>query len=231
MGIYIIIAIIALGVLIVQFIFQFRRIKKGRSEKISRGAIIFNWLALLILLVSIGGAAYTGLKSHREAVKPAPVAKSLSSTSPATGHALKLDFAPDVTMDANGLVKIKITVSNGAKVTIKGRNTGNVYQSFTVSQGRGTSSKTITLDSAGPYQISASKNGQRVVKDLIVRQAKVGATASTPVVISSSSINQAPSVNNTSNPGTRNAAQTSVSQATTTANSATTDTGNQVNNQ
>lgn len=46
MNIFIISAALALLLLIIQFIRQVRRTKKGNTE-ISRGAIFFNWLLLL----------------------------------------------------------------------------------------------------------------------------------------------------------------------------------------
>lgn len=70
MNIFIISAALALLLLIIQFIRQVRRTKKGNTE-ISRGAICFNWLLLLVFLVGVGGAIYTGVNTHRQAAKPA----------------------------------------------------------------------------------------------------------------------------------------------------------------
>ena len=58
MNIFIISAALALLLLIIQFIRQVRRTKKGNTE-ISRGAIFFNWLLLLVFLVGVGGTVYT----------------------------------------------------------------------------------------------------------------------------------------------------------------------------
>lgn len=164
MNIFIISAALALLLLIIQFIRQVRRTKKGNTE-ISRGAIFFNWLLLLVFLVGVGGTVYTGVSTHRQAAKPAkPVKAASSSTSSQAEQAIKLDFTSDVTMEDNGQVNIKITVSRGTTVTVKGRNTGHIYQSFTVARGRGTTTKVISLDSAGPYQVVAKRNGKQVAK-------------------------------------------------------------------
>lgn len=81
MNIFIISAALALLLLIIQFIRQVRRTKKGNTE-ISRGAIFFNWLLLLVFLVGVGGTVYTGVSTHRQAAKPAkPVKAASSSTS------------------------------------------------------------------------------------------------------------------------------------------------------
>ncbi|WHO86520.1 hypothetical protein [Limosilactobacillus oris] len=93
-------------------------------------------------------------------------------------------------MEDNGQVNIKITVSRGTTVTVKGRNTGHVYQNFTVARGRGTTTKVISLDSAGPYQVVAKRNGKQVAKDLTVRQARATAISSAPTAVSQSSVRQ-----------------------------------------
>lgn len=115
MNIFIISAAIALLLLIIQFIRQLRRTKKGNNT-ISRGAILFNWLVLLVFIVGVGGAIYTGVSSHQQAAKPSrPVkAASSSASSRSADQAIKLDFVSDVTMDDSGQANLKITVSRGA---------------------------------------------------------------------------------------------------------------------
>ena len=229
MNIFIISAALALLLLIIQFIRQVRRTKKGNTE-ISRGAICFNWLLLLVFLVGVGGAIYTGVNTHRQAAKPArPVKATSSSTSSQAEQAIKLDFTSDVTMEDNGQVNIKITVSRGTTVTVKGRNTGHVYQNFTVARGRGT--KVISLDSAGPYQVVAKRNGKQVAKDLTVRQARATAISSAPTAVSQSSVSRAASVNNANTTGTSSVRQSGASPAVATSSPVTTNTSSQENNQ
>lgn len=206
MNIFIISAALALLLLIIQFIRQVRRTKKGNTE-ISRGAICFNWLLLLVFLVGVGGAIYTGVNTHRQAKPARPVKATSSSTSSQAEQAIKLDFTSDVTMEDNGQVNIKITVSRGTTVTIKGRNTGHVYQNFTGARGRGTTTKVISLDSAGPYQVVAKRNGKQVAKDLTVRQARATAISSAPTAVSQSSVSRAASVNNANTTGTSSVRQ------------------------
>lgn len=231
MNIFIISAALALLLLIIQFIRQVRRTKKGNTE-ISRGAIFFNWLLLLVFLVGTGGAVYTGVSTHRQAAKPAqPVKAASSSTSSQAEQAIKLDFTSDVTMEDNGQVNIKITVSRGTTVTVNGRNTGHIYQSFTVARGRGTTTKVISLDSAGPYQVVAKRNGKQVAKDLTVRQARATAISSAPTAVSQSSVSRAASVNNANTTGTSSVRQSGASPAVATSSPVTTNTSSQENNQ
>lgn len=228
MNIFIISAALALLLLIIQFIRQVRRTKKGNTE-ISRGAIFFNWLLLLVFLVGVGGTVYTGVSTHRQAAKPVKAASS--STSSQAEQAIKLDFTSDVTMEDNGQVNIKITVSRGTTVTVKGRNTGYIYQSFTVARGRGTTTKVISLDSAGPYQVVAKRNGKQVAKDLTVRQARATAISSAPTAVSQSSVSRAASVNNANTTGTSSVRQGGASPAVATSSPVTTNTSSQENNQ
>lgn len=230
MNIFIISAALALLLLIIQFIRQVRRTKKGNTE-ISRGAICFNWLLLLVFLVGVGGAIYTGVNTHRQAKPARPVKATSSSTSSQAEQAIKLDFTSDVTMEDNGQVNIKITVSRGTTVTIKGRNTGHVYQNFTVARGRGTTTKVISLDSAGPYQVVAKRNGKQVAKDLTVRQARATAISSAPTAVSQSSVSRAASVNNANTTGTSSVRQGGASPAVATSSPVTTNTSSQENNQ
>ncbi|MGN1283087.1 MAG: hypothetical protein ACI4UB_04650 [Limosilactobacillus sp.] len=230
MNIFIISAALALLLLIIQFIRQVRRTKKGNTE-ISRGAICFNWLLLLVFLVGVGGAIYTGVNTHRQAKPARPVKATSSSTSSQAEQAIKLDFTSDVTMEDNGQVNIKITVSRGTTVTIKGRNTGHVYQNFTVARGRGTTTKVISLDSAEPYQVVAKRNGKQVAKDLTVRQARATAISSAPTAVSQSSVSRAASVNNANTTGTSSVRQSGASPAVATSSPVTTNTSSQENNQ
>ncbi len=230
MNIFIISAALALLLLIIQFIRQVRRTKKGNTE-ISRGAICFNWLLLLVFLVGVGGAIYTGVNTHRQAKPARPVKATSSSTSSQAEQAIKLDFTSDVTMEDNGQVNIKITVSRGTTVTVKGRNTGHVYQNFTVARGRGTTTKVISLDSAGPYQVVAKRNGKQVAKDLTVRQARATAISSAPTAVSQSSVSRAASVNNANTTGTSSVRQGGASPAVATSSPVTTNTSSQENNQ
>ena len=134
-------------------------------------------------------------------------------------------------MEDNGQVNIKITVSRGTTVTVKGRNTGHVYQNFTVARGRGTTTKVISLDSAGPYQVVAKRNGKQVAKDLTVRQARATAISSAPTAVSQSSVSRAASVNNANTTGTSSVRQSGASPAVATSSPVTTNTSRQENNQ
>lgn len=225
MNIFIISAVIALVLLIIQFIRQVHRIKIGNAE-IGRGVILFNWLLLLVFLVGAGGAVYTGVSTHRQAAKPTrPVKAASSSASSQAGQAIKLDFTPDVTMDSDGQVNIGITVSRGTTVTVKGRNTGHVYQSLTVARGRGTTTKVIHLDSAGPYQVVAKRNGRQVTKELTVRQARATTLSSPATTVSQPYVSQAAaSINSANTTETSSISQNGTSPATA-------NTSNQANNQ
>lgn len=231
MSIFIISAAVALIILIIQFIRQVHRTKKGNNE-LSKGVIFFNWLVLLVFLVGVGGAVYTGINSHRAAAKPTQPVKAASSSTPvrSADQAIQLDFTPDVTMDGNGQVNLKITVSRGSTVTIKGRNTGHAYDSFTVAKGHGTTTKVITLDAAGPYQVVARRNGKETVKDLIVRQAKTATVTSTPAPASQSSTRQA-TVNSNATTETSGIRRGSTNPAAAASTPGTANTSSQTNNQ
>lgn len=185
-----IVAAVALILFIIKFLRQIAKIKRG-NEIVSRGSVVINWILAIAFIVGIGGAGYlhfttpTNVSEKPRVVKKPSASKPTKTTTP-DQTPLKLSFRNDVTMDSDDSVHLKITVSAGSKVTIKGRNTGEKYASFTAPAGSGTVTKVVDLDSPGPYKVIARRGSKKVSKNLIVRDNTTTADVSSSNSISSS---------------------------------------------
>lgn len=205
-----IIAMVVVVILFFEFIRQVYRIKHGRTG-VGRWQILINRFLVLVLVVCLGWMGMTAYASHRRA-RPAPapaVSSSASSQRPATK--LQLTVPKKVTMDENGAAKVKITVSAGAKVEVRGLRTDTSYGHFTAVKDHATTKK-VTLEYAGEYEVVATKGKQRVTKKVTV---ETGESDSSSSVVSSSSVSSAVSQRSSSS-----TASASVSHATPAASSA-----------
>lgn len=196
----IIVAVVALLIFIVKFLRQIKRVQAGRNIA-TRGSIVVNWLLLIIFVGSLTGVGISKFADHHQSNSSTVVAKTPQTTSAVkdTGageQPLTLKFRNDVTMDSDDAVRLKITVSAGAKVVIEGRNTGTKYTSFTSPGHTGTVTKTIVLETAGPYKVVARRNGKKISKNLIVRDNQT-ASGTTVTVTSSQRTSSASSSSTT----------------------------------
>lgn len=216
----VIVAVISIVILAVNFLRQINRARQGRNY-IRPGGVFVNWVLVLALVVSLAGVGYEKF-SNRQVSADQTVAKvPLTGKSTKTvnndsdgDQNLQLKFRDDVTMDSDGVVRLKVTVSAGAKVTVQGANTGKKYAGFTVPSGAGTVTRTVVLDSTGPYKVVASRGSKKVTKHLIVRDSVADDSTSTTTSTSeSSSISAASS--SASSSSVQSSGDTTAAQATT----------------
>lgn len=214
----IIVAVVSLVIFIIKFSRQIHRIKRGRNYT-GPGSVFVNWVLILAFIISIAGIGYEKFANH-QASDTQTVAKAPSATKAVKdtdnnddSQNLKLKFRDDVTMDSDGVVRLKITVSAGAKVVIKGANSGKKYAGFTAPSGSGTVTKVVVLDSTGPYKVVASRGGKKVTKNLVVRDNVNDDNTSASTDVSSSS-SQRPASSSASS--VSSSAQSSNSTAATT---------------
>lgn len=195
----IIVAVVALLIFIVKFLRQIKRVQAGRNIA-TRGSIVVNWLLLIIFVGSLTGVGISKFADHQSnsstVVAKTPQTTSAVKDTGAGEQPLTLKFRNDVTMDSDDAVRLKITVSAGAKVVIEGRNTGTKYTSFTAPGHTGTVTKTIVLETAGPYKVVARRNGKKISKNLIVRDNQT-ASGTTATVTSSQRTSSASSSSTT----------------------------------
>lgn len=215
----VIVAVISIVILAVNFLRQINRARQGRNY-IRPGGIFVNWVLVLTLVVSLAGVGYEKFSNRQ--VSADQTATKVPSTSKSTetvdndsngDQNLQLRFRDDVTMDSDGVVRLKVTVSAGAKVTVQGANTGKKYAGFTVPSGSGTVTRTVVLDSTGPYKVVASRGSKKVTKHLIVRDSITDDSTSTSSS-ESSSISTASS-SSASSSSVQSSSDTTASQATT----------------
>ncbi|MDO4903640.1 MAG: hypothetical protein Q3959_05220 [Limosilactobacillus sp.] len=199
-GTLLIIALVALILFILKFIHQMFRVKKGIQE-VSGFNVFVNWMIMMVFFFSLIGAGIFQLtgKGGSPIAANQQAVKETSSSSSKEDKALKLSFEKDVTMDNTGEVTIAIKVTGGAKVKVTGRNTGEKYASFTAKDSDGMVTKKIKLDIAGPYKVTATLNGKKVSKNLVVREAYSYSSSSSSKSSSSSSSSQSSSQANNNN--------------------------------
>lgn len=227
----VIVAVVSIAILAVNFLKQINRARQGRNY-IRPGGVVVNWVLILAFVVSLAGVGYEKFV-NRQVSADRTVAKSSSTSSVIKnvnsnddGQNLQLRFRDDVTMDSDGVVRLKVTVSAGAKVVVQGANTGKKYAGFTVPSGSGTVSRTVILDSPGPYKVVASRGSKKVTKRLIVRDSvdddatspstNVNSSVSSVSSSSASSTTSQSSSDNTTTQSTTNQTASSSALATTT---------------
>lgn len=165
-NILIIIGIIAVVLLILQYIVQVRRIKAG-DNYVSGGRAFLNWLLLFVIVGSFGGSVYA---NHRQKTQEAvPVASSSSSVNN-EDDSLYVNFdKAKARLNDDGVAPMKLIVSPGTKVKIVGHRSGTVYKKFTTKKGDGPVTVKYKFEYAAKYDIIATKNGKKITKHLTIK--------------------------------------------------------------
>lgn len=188
----------AVILLLLQFFFQVRRIKRGRTS-VGRGRVFINWILVMVILIGFGGGGYLSYKnSHTVAAHPAEEQTETSA------DGITLDFKKKVRLDSDGERKVTITVSPDTDVKIVGHYSKSVYKSFDGKPGSKEVKFHYTFDEAGTYDIIAMKGDQKVVKKIHVKDYKGSSDDSSSESSSSSSSSHSSSSSSQSNRNSSN---------------------------
>lgn len=164
-NILIIIGIIAVILLIAQYVVQVRRIKSG-DNYVSGGRAFINWLLLFVIVGSFGGSVYA---NHRQKTEPA-VSNVASSSSEEEDDQVYVNFDKSkARLNDNGVAPMKLVVSPGTKVKIVGHRSGTVYKTFTTKKGDGPVTVKYKFEYAAKYDIIATKNGKKITKHITIK--------------------------------------------------------------
>lgn len=183
MNLMIVVAVIAVVVLVAQYISQLRNGRNG-SYYVSGGRVFLNWLLAIVLVVCLVGIGYESFYGNKEEAQPQQSEKTenVKYTSSDDLEKVSLQFNKNVKMDDNGEANVKFTISPKTKLTIRGHNTKEVVKVFKA--GKATA-HTYTFDVAGTYDIIAQRGTQKITKKLNVESNE---SSSSSVVESSSSV-------------------------------------------
>ncbi|KRL28313.1 hypothetical protein FD27_GL000199 [Limosilactobacillus frumenti DSM 13145] len=203
-NILIIVGIIAVILLIFQYIVQVRRIKAG-DNYVSGGRAFLNWLLLFVIVGSFGGSVYANHRAKNEQAVPTDIASSSSPEEENDQLYVNFDKAK-ARLNDDGVAPMKLIVSPGTKVKIVGHRSGTVYKKFTTKKGDGPVTVKYKFEYAAEYDIIATKNGKKITKHLTVKDQETESSSSSSSSISSSSSshsssNSSSSANHTSNNG------------------------------
>lgn len=222
-NLFIILAIIAVILLILQYIRQFRNIKKGRGF-VSGGRVFFNWLLMIVLVVSIVGVGVTSFATHHEASsatsEKAKTVKAVSESTTSEDKEITLEFKKTARLNDNGEAKVKFIISPDTKVEIKGHRSGDIYKTFKATSGTMDVKREFTFDTPGEYDIVAKRGSKKVVKHLRIKEQNVNSSSSSSSAVSessssssSSSAQRSSSASSTRNNSSSNNSSTSRSNA------------------
>lgn len=213
MNLMILLAIIALLLLIVQYVSQLQKNRHGNNF-VSGGQVFFNWALVIVLVISIGGIVMGGFQSRHQEAKATQKesVKYTASSSDALGP-VSVQFDRKVKLDENGEAKVTFKVSPQTTLTIRGHKTKNIVQTFKASKGQSLAKHSYTFDVAGTYDIIAQRGDQKVTKKLKV-EANGDLDSSSSSEISSSAVSSSSSSRDSSS----SSSATSTSSSSTTNN-------------
>lgn len=173
-NIFIITGIIALVLLIIQYVSQIRRMRQGNNF-VSRGRALLNWLLLFVVIGSIGGTVYADrqTKSDSEITKT----KSISSETTDDDVYISLD-RKNAYLNSDGVVTVKIIVSPKTKVKIVGHSTGKVYKTYKAEDTDGPVTIKYKFEYAGKYDVIATRGDKKVTKRITIQAAEDSSSSS-----------------------------------------------------
>lgn len=174
-NVFIIIGIIALVLLIIQYVSQIRRMRQGNNF-VSRGRAILNWLLLFVVIGSIGGTVYASrqTKSDSEITET----KSISSSESTDDDVYISLESKTARLNSDGVVSVKIIVSPKTKVKIVGHSTGKVYKTYKAQNTDGPVTIKYKFEYAGKYDIIATRGSKKVTKRITIKDAEDSSSSS-----------------------------------------------------
>ncbi|MGM9892220.1 hypothetical protein [Limosilactobacillus sp.] len=153
--------IVAVVLLVLQFISQVHRIKNGR-ENTGHNRVFINWLLVLVIIGGFGGGIYLAHQPKHEVAQP--VKTTTPTTSKESDDKVTVEFDRKVELNDQGERKVKFNVSEGTKVRIVGHYSKKVFKTF-----NDQTEFSYTFDNPGTYDIIATKGDKKVVKKLVVK--------------------------------------------------------------
>lgn len=162
--ILLIIGVAAVIILILQFFFQMRRMRKGKTT-VSGLRVFINWVLIIAIFVGLGGSSY--MASHQISSESSAPKKTVQHETDA--DTISVRFNKTVHLNSEGKVKVKFIISPGTKVKIVGHKSGSTYKTFEVADGKNDVKKYYTFTYSGKYDIIATKGSKKVVKHLKVK--------------------------------------------------------------
>lgn len=186
-NVLILIGIIAVLILLARYVSQFRRMRSG-NRYVSGGRVFLNWLLLLVIVVSLGGAAYANHHGQKQEKADQVTAPAPSSSTSSEDDRLYISYDKDkARLNDQGIAPMKFVVSPDTKVQIKGEQTGTVYKTFKTKKGKGPVTIHYQFEYAAKYEVIATKKGKRIVKHLTIKDQESESSSSSSVSSSSSS--------------------------------------------
>lgn len=177
--------VIALILLIIQYVGQVRRMRQGNNF-VSRGRAFVNWLLLFIIIGSIGGTVYAD--HHSKADSDITETKAITNDNDEEADQVYINFdKKKARLNSDGVAPMKIIVSPNTKVKIVGHDTGKVYKTFKAEKSDGPVTIKYDFEYAAKYDIIATRGDKKVKKTITIKEQKNDSSSSSSSSVASSS--------------------------------------------
>lgn len=184
-NVLIIVGVIALILLIIQYVGQFRRMRQGNNF-VSRGRAFVNWLLLFIIIGSIGGTVYAD--HHSKMDSDITETKAITNDNDEEADQVYINFdKKKARLNSDGVAPMKIIVSPDTKVKIVGHDTGKVYKTFKAEKSDGPVTIKYDFEYAAKYDIIATRGDKKVKKTITIKEQKNDSSSSSSSSVASSS--------------------------------------------
>lgn len=233
----IVVAIVAFSILFVMFKNYRTVVTSHLEERHPHVRITMSWVLLLLMLGSLGGAAFAAVhpsdKAKTATVKQSSSHKHVSHSSSKKVDKLAIKLSTDTPTVGS---EITLSVSSKTSVKIIGHNSKRVYQNFDAGKNNKKEALKYMFTSGGPYDIVIQRGSKTITKSITVSGTSTASISTAVSSAASSSTSTAPSTANnyqtapstgqSNNAGNNNATQNSsaTSSAESVAPAAETDT-------
>ncbi|MBD7895362.1 hypothetical protein H9564_06565 [Limosilactobacillus sp. Sa3CUN2] len=185
-NVLIIVGVIALILLIIQYVGQVKRMRRGDSF-VSRGRAFVNWLLLFIIVGSIGGTVYADHHSKSDS-DDITETKAITNDTDEEADEVYINFdKKKAHLNSDGVAPMKIMVSPDTKVKIVGHDTGKVYKTFKPKKSDGPVTLKYDFEYAAKYDIIATRGSKKLKKTITIKDQDNNSSSSSSSVTSSSS--------------------------------------------
>ena len=193
-NVLIIVGVIALILLIIQYVGQVRRMRQG-DNFVSRGRAFVNWLLLFIIIGSIGGTVYAD--HHSKSDSDITETKAITNDDDEEADQVYINFdKKKARLNSDGVAPMKIIVSPNTKVKIVGHDTGKVYKTFKAEKSDGPVTIKYNFEYAAKYDIIATRGDKKVKKTITIKEQKNDSSSSSSSSVTSSSSSSSSSSKN-----------------------------------
>lgn len=191
--------VIAVVLLLLQFLIQMRRIKRGHHQNVGRSRVFINWLLIIIILVGFGGGGYLSYKNGQAASSEAQKSTTTKETS---DDQIYLAFKKKVHLNSDGKRRVTFAVSSNTRLKIVGHYSKTIYKEIDAKSGKGKVKMHYTFDDSGTYDVIAIKGDQKVTKKLVVKDHQASSHESSSESSSAASSSSATSSSSSSHSST-----------------------------